>query len=338
MGGGAVEVRMTSRYLWLLLLIAVGIPSLPGCLALRTRSDTVRQTDIAPADVAVGKRPPAEEPAVAKSGDSAYPSVLEDPPAPTVEPPDARQLVDHHQPEPPQAVDTKPPVAELPMKFAPVVMALQCILDDHHKDALKHLEAYDAETQKFYLRFLPTLTILARKSIDQLTATEVAMLNEQLQSMLLTLRPRTELVIERMCYCESFKAFGDYTPLPEGHAFVAPSGNRYGEMVSIYVEVRNVASVQQGDSFETRIVNTIEIRDAAGRRVGDFAFDEDKKPLRVRSRLNDYGNMLTFPVPPLLPGTYQLVLRVADETIPGARRVAEKTLEFRVSPMGARAN
>jgi hypothetical protein len=338
MGGGAVEVRMTSRCHWLLLLIAVGMPCLPGCFALRTRSDTVRQTDIAPADVAVGKHAPAEEPAVAKSGESAYPSVLAEPPAPAVEPPDARQMVDHQQPEQVPPADTKPPLAEPPMKLAPVVMALQCILDDHHKDALKHLEAYDAETQKFYLRFLPTLTILARKSIDQLTNSEVAMLNEQLQSMLLTLRPRTELAIERMCYCESFKAFGDYTPLPEGHAFVAPSGNRLGEMVSIYVEVRNVASVQRGDSFETRIVNTIEIRDATGQRRGEFAFEEDKKPLRVRSRLNDYGNMLTFPVPPLPAGTYQLVLRVADETIPGARRVAEKTLEFHVSPMGARAN
>ena len=56
------------------------MPCLPGCFSLRPRGDGgdgVRQIDIAPADVARGKLPPTEEPAVAKAGDSAYPSVLE---------------------------------------------------------------------------------------------------------------------------------------------------------------------------------------------------------------------------------------------------------------------
>src|SRR5205823_688148 len=140
-----------------------------------------------------------------------------------------------------------------PVKLAPLVMALQCVLDGRHQDAIKHLQCYDAETQEFYLRILPTLTILARTPIDQLTAQEVAVLNDQLQRLQTTLRPRTELVIERMCYCDWVKAYGVYKPLADGHAFMAPTADWPGEMVHLYVEVRNVASVPQGNLFETRL-------------------------------------------------------------------------------------
>lgn len=346
---------MTSRCGWLLLGIAVGMQCLPGCFPLRARSDGsdgVRQSETAPAGVAIGKRPPPEEPAIAKTtGDSTYPPVLDgssqpddikrdQPPSPTVQPPtptvvpEPKDLVAHEAHDPPATADTKP-AAEPPIKLAPFVLALQCVLDDRHQDALKHLEGYDSETQKFYLRYLPMLTIMARKRVDQLSDSEVAVLNDQLQSLLLTLRPRTELVIERMCYCERFKGYGVYQPLPEGHAFVAPSGDRPGEMVSLYVEVRNVASVQRGDCFETRLSSTIEIRDGRGQLVKAIPFTERAEPQRVRSRLNDYCNALVFPVPALPPGTYQLILQIVDETNPGTRRVAQKAMEFRVSPIGS---
>ncbi len=150
---------------------------------------------------------------------------------------------------------------------------------------------------------------------------------------------RAELAIDQMCYCAGVpKSYGFYQPLAEGHAFVAPAGDRPGEIVRLYVELRNFASVQRDGCFETRLCSTIEIRDAKGQQVHptlDFKKNE-ATPLRVLTRLNDYYNCYTFLAPPLPAGTYQLVLHIADETIPGTRRVAQKTLEFRVTPVGAR--
>jgi hypothetical protein len=345
---GTIEVRMTARCGWLLLGIAVGMHCLPGCYLLRQRADPCE----VPADVATRKGEPGTVMGMAKTGDPAYPSALQNasrsdeqvgedvqrvPLQPTVGL-GPKETIGELVVDPPPTTDA-PKLPEPPIKLAPFVQALQAILDDRHQDALKHLQAYDPETQEFYLRILPALTILARKRIDQLSLPEVAVLNAQLESLLVTLRPRTELVIERMCYCEWFKAYGIYQPLPDSHAFVAPSGDRPGEMVSLYVEVRNVASVPHDNYFETRLSSTIEIRDAKGQRVcPPLDFKDGEKPLRLRSRPHDHWNCYTFAVPPLPAGSYQLILHIADETGAGSRRVAHKALEFRVTPVGSRAN
>ena len=224
-------------------------------------------------------------------------------------------------------------------KREPLVDALQCFLEGRHKEALALLQAYDADTQVFYLRVLPTLTLLAHKRVNDLTATEVAVLNDQLQNLLTTLRPRTELTIDRMCYCESVKNFGIYQPLDEGHAFVAAeSSGQPGELVRLYVELRNFASVPSGSAFETRLSSRIEIRDSQGTTVwwADH-FDHERKQMRTLSRLTDFCATYLFVTPNLPPGAYQLVLMIADETMPGVRRVAQKSLEFRITSVGTRS-
>jgi hypothetical protein len=239
---------------------------------------------------------------------------------------------------PPEHVAASQPPAPGLTKREPLVEALQCILEDRHKEALAHLQAFDAETQEFYLRILPALTILARKRLDNFTSQEVAVLNEQLQSLLATLRPRTELIIERMCYCVAVKSFGVYLPLEEGHTFAAGDRPGLGEPVRLYAEVRNFASVPFGNGFETHLRSRLEIRNSEGKIVWENdKFIDEKEPVRTSSRLSDFYNTYWFATPPLPPGTYQLVLLVADETLPGTRRVAERSLEFRVTPSGMRA-
>ena len=109
-----------------------------------------------------------------------------------------------------------------------------------------------------------------------------------------------------------------------------------GELVRLYVEVRNFASVPQGGYFETRLSSRIEIRDGQGKTVWANDFDQEKKPLRTLSRLSDFYYLYCFVTPHLPAGTYQLVLLLADETIAGSRRVAQKSHEFRVTPLSAR--
>jgi hypothetical protein len=219
-----------------------------------------------------------------------------------------------------------------------LVDALHCMLEDRHQEALQHLQRYDQETQEFFLRILPTFAIFAKKKFNEVTSQEAGVLTEQLHSLLTSLRTKTELTIDTMCYCEWIKAYGIYRPLRENHAFLASSPGRPGDLVQLYVELRNFASEPREGSFETRLSSSVEIRDAKGNVRRTLAFDDNKQPLKSLTRLSDYFNNYSFYVPPELePGCYQLTIQIVDETFPDARRVARKSLEFRVTTTAGQA-
>ena len=143
-----------------------------------------------------------------------------------------------------------------------------------------------------------------------------------------------------MCFCEWVKAYGIYRPLPEGHGFVAPTHNRPGELVQLYVQLRNFASELSNGTYTTKLSSTVEIRpqgsDPSAKPTWFFSFDDGKQPLRSRTLLNDYFNNYSFYVPNIPPGTYTLTIQIADETRPGEQRVVRKSLEFRVTSVSAR--
>jgi len=232
---------------------------------------------------------------------------------------------------PPAVIEGFPGIADLPAeKREPVVEALHCILNGKHNEALTHLRNYDQSTQELFLRLLPPVAQLSRKSLDRLAPAEVAVLHEQLQSLVTTLRPRTELTIDCMCFCEWVKGYGVYRPLGKEHVFQASTPHRPGDLVQLYVELRNVASELRGGYFETRLTSTVEIHDARGEKKWPLRFDE-KEPFRTRTLLNDFFNVYSFHVPDLPPGTYNLTVQIADETRPELRRQTRRSLEFRVT-------
>jgi len=239
--------------------------------------------------------------------------------------------------EPPPAPKELPPLASAPpanaVKREPLADALQCILENKHDEALRCLSAYDAETQEVFLGLLPTLSILSKKKLTELSVAAVSVLHEQLYSLIGTLRPRTPLAIAKVCYCEWVKGYGNYKPLPEGYAFAAPAANRPGEMVQLYVELRNFVNTSRHGAFETRFSSSVEICDGRGELVWSYRFEDEKQPIRSRTPLNDWYNNYSFYVPKSLPpGVYRLTIQVTDETVPESRRVARQSLEFRVGP------
>lgn len=231
--------------------------------------------------------------------------------------------------QPPIVVE-KPRPMETMEKREPVVEALHCILNGQHNEALNHLREYDQATQDLFLRLLPPIAQLSQKSLEHLNPPEVAVLHETLQTLLTTLRPRTELTIDKMCYCEWVKGYGVYRPVAEGHVFQSATSYTPGELVQLYVELRNVASERRGEYFETKLTSSVEIHDARGEKKWPLRFDE-KDPFRTRTLLNDFFNVYSFHVPNLPPGTYLLTVQIADETRTELRRTARRSLEFRVS-------
>lgn len=230
--------------------------------------------------------------------------------------------------EPPPAPVPPPPPAEV-VKREPLADAVQCILQNRHDEAVRHLQAYDPQTQDWFLRLLPALSILTRKKIQDLDGAEVAVLHEQLLTLLAALRPRTELSISKACFCEWIKGYGDYKPLPEGYAFTAWSASKPGECVQLYIELRNFASELRNGQYVTKLASAVEIRDPKGELMWSYRFDDSK---HGRTQLHDYYLSYSFHVPKNIPpGTYSLVIQIADETNPDARRMVRKALEFRVA-------
>lgn len=229
----------------------------------------------------------------------------------------------------------KPPGMQLKEAppLEPVTLAFQCILDNRPNEALKHLKKYDAPTQEFFIRLLPPIAVMCKKSLEQMSPGEIAALHEQLQSLDAALRNRAELLIDKMCFCEWVRAYGVYEALPAHHGFTAGSPTRPGDLVQLYVELRNFASEPRDGEFETRLASTVVILDPQGRQVWFKNFDDNKKPYRSKTLLHDYYNNYSFSVPHLPPGNYTLKLQVVDEIRPGARRVAHKTMDFRVSAL-----
>ena len=223
------------------------------------------------------------------------------------------------------------PIATTPRE--PLTLALQAILDNRHAEALDHLKKYDPATQELFIRLLPLMADMCKKSVDKLSTAEVNALREQLMGLENSIRPRTELAIDKMCFCQQITAYGVYKTLPDNHAFIAGTPNRPGELVQLYVELGNFGSEPREGWFETRLASTVEILDGQGKTIWSKPFHDNKKPYRSKTQIHDYYNNYRFYVPHLPAGNYTLKLQVADESRPEVRRVANKTLDFRVTTL-----
>jgi hypothetical protein len=231
-----------------------------------------------------------------------------------------------------------PELVEKKSEFEPIVMALQRMLEGRHQDAIKYLSTYEDDKQELFLRLLPPLATLVKKRMDELTTQEVAVLNKQYQGMIDSLRPRSELLVSRMCFCEEVRGYGWVRPLPENHAFLTGTESRIGELVQLYVELKNVASEPTKDGeYLTKLACSLELKDAAGKKVWSKSFEGNEATLRRSARLNDFYSRYGFYVPAIPAGKYELTLRIADETNPQARRIAEKSLVFQVTPVANQA-
>jgi hypothetical protein len=244
------------------------------------------------------------------------------------------------QPERPRngGVKAPPPLpllTENKREYAPLVQAIQCMLDERHEEALKHLRAYDDATQQFFLRLLPPLTVLVKKRVEDLSPQEVAVLIDQIDALRLAFLHRSELVVSKMCYCKRVKNYGSYEALPDNHAFLTGTQTRIGEQVQLYVELKNFESkpTKEGD-FLTKLACSLELHDAnTGKKVWSKSIDGAETTHRRRSRINDFCCNYSFYVPAIPAGTYQLTLHIADETTPEQRRLAHKSLVFVATPV-----
>jgi hypothetical protein len=213
----------------------------------------------------------------------------------------------------------------------PLVAAMNCFLRNQPEQALVYLKPYAPSSQELYIRLLPVFAELTRKSIEQLDQPEAGALYDQLQGLVLSLRSRAPLAIDKMCFCRRIDRYGAFDPLPEGHTFRAQGDDHPGDPVQIYVGLRNFNVQPCPQGYLTRLSSSVAIRDAQGKQVWYHNFGPCSECRRIPWS-DDFLNC-GFYVPNIPPGTYALTIRVRDLTRPESGASAEpKSLEFRVSP------
>jgi hypothetical protein len=261
--------------------------------------------------------PPAVKPHVAVEMQPAAP-----PPMPVVTAPPAPQPV---EPGPVVQAAALEPVPAPPPKQEdpPVVAALRSLIEKPNEDATNYLLKLDPATQELLLRLLPVVARLGAGNFTAAKPDEIRLVLYQLESALAAVKPRAQLVVDRMVYARDIERFGVYQPLPDDYPF------RPGEVADIYVEVHNFASESHGPFYEVHLAGTLEVAEPGGATRPLRVLPDRRANDRTRSPRHDHYLTYRFCIPEnLRPGHYTLVLHVTDAI---THCTTQRTLPLRVT-------
>ncbi len=203
----------------------------------------------------------------------------------------------------------------------PLLHALRCYIEKRPEDFREALKSLDAAQRDLLQALIPLVVRVSDSGLAKADSREVAVVVDQLQSLLWMLRPRAALVMDKFCFCKQVTKFGKFEALGSKPTF------RPGDMLEIYAEIRNVSSQprrsEQGD-FRAHLRSRLEIRAPAGEVVRAVMCG---KPDETLTPQHDYYQHYRFQLPDTPPGVYTLNLEATD--VPTGRKVRQ-TLEFQV--------
>jgi|GEM_PF-3177069 hypothetical protein len=238
-----------------------------------------------------------------------------------------------HPPDPPPHLEIHP--VSLTRPDAPPVQVLRGLLDHRPEEEInEQLKPYDPATREVLLLLLSSVVQLEESGgLTRISPRHLAAWTERLHTLTASLRSRSQLILERMCFCSYINNFGDFAPLPPEHSFFHP-----GELAHVYVQARNLSSRRQGDKYVTVLKARLEIYDENSRDTPPIIWNSLPREDVSASPRQDYYINFRYSVPLSLPaGLYTLRITVEDWTDapPGAKqvpewRIARCTLDFRV--------
>jgi hypothetical protein len=293
-------------------------------------SETSVPTDQRMSDYLISQPPPVkpELPVAALPVKAVELRIKEDaPPTRPAEAPEAR----------PEIQPTTPP----PRPDAPSVCALRALLDHRPEEEVReHLKRCDPLTRETLCGLLDSIAQLEQSGgINHLSPESLAVWMARLNSLSIPLRPRAQLMLDRVCFCNCIESFGKYQTRP-----LNPPTFQPGEEARVYVQVRNFASRVEGEFHKTLLKARLEIYDENNRGSPFYRANINSQPDCSRSPRQDFFVYIRFHVPHSCPpGSYTMWVTVEDWTDapPGAKGVAKsrmdrKSLDFRVGGPGAR--
>lgn len=257
------------------------------------------------------------------------PSVDIEPPAVTIVPQD--RVVKREVPvetaisAPPAPAPTDPVRLPVPVQD-PLTSAVQFYRDGRPDEAINILSVYEAKDQDVLLCLLPLLAQFSRGRSwsERITAEELAVVVQQLRSVLRDLQRRAPLQIDRAVFCEGRGLEGYGQPLVLPSAVFRP-----GDRVTVYVQVQNLTDRQiRNDQYAVHLSGMLEIHGADGKPVWEPKVVQGT-PSISQSPRSDHFTLFNFSVPRnLVAGAYTLNVTVTDQD---THRQARKSLPFRVA-------
>jgi hypothetical protein len=241
------------------------------------------------------------------------------PPAPPTDPPAPRPDI----PPPPARPD------------APSVKALRALLERHPEEEVREpLKQHDPATRELMRGLLGSVAYLEQSGgIARISPEQLATLLDRVHALTVPLRPRAQLILDRMCFCKSIESFGKYRMCS-----LNPPTFQPGEEARVYLQVRNFASKPAGSCYKTVLKGQLEIYDETHRDRPSFQVNIAPQEDPSQTPRQDFFVHIRFHVPlNCPPGSYTLWVTVEDWTDapPGAKAVApsrkdRKSLDFRV--------
>lgn len=128
------------------------------------------------------------------------------------------------------------------------------------------------------------------------------------------------LQFRQALFAESVAGFGNYQPR-------ADASFKTGDTLLLYLEPIGYGFLAEADGFKVLLAVDVEIRTPGGLVLGKAA-DFAKLEWSARSRTREIHATVSFPLPSLKPGDYQLVLKLRDQ---GSPKTAELTLPFAIA-------
>jgi len=238
-----------------------------------------------------------------------------------------------HPADPPQArMEVHP--APLTRPDAPSVQILRQLLEHRPEEEInEQLKPYDPATREVMLLLLTNIAQLEQGGgIARISPRDLAAWTARLNTLTASLCGRSQLILDRMCFCSYIKNFGNFALLPQEHTFFQP-----GESAHVYVQARNLSSRPQGDKFVTILKGRVEIYDENNRDSPPIAWTDRRVDVSASPRQDFFINF-HVQVPPSCPaGLYTMRITVEDwtdappdaEQVP-ERRIGRRTLDFRV--------
>jgi hypothetical protein len=227
-----------------------------------------------------------------------------------------------------------------PAKDPPILAALRLALEKHPDEARLVLEKSATPDRDLILALLRLTAGVDKGALPELPSEEVEKTLEHLEALTEHLRKRAPLSLGKVCFCRKIENFGQYDPVKSEHSFQAGCDGLPGERVQVYAEVRNFGSHPRDGYYETVLTSALEIRDAQGQPMVTMSLGTCTD--RSHTPRQDYFLNFQFHVPRRLPpGLYTLWVTVKDVTPAGAgqpicKRVAKRSLDFKVCPPGTR--
>jgi hypothetical protein len=222
---------------------------------------------------------------------------------------------------------TETPNPEPKSDDSPLLAALKCYLNKSPAQAARYLEGLDPAGRDLLTALLPLAVRLGEESLSSAEPQDLATLVADLQMLIGPLRERAALEVPKLCFCRPKAApaqYGMYELLDENHRF------RPGEVVGLYVELRNFTCAPHGDDFRTHVQMAIEVHNDRDEVV--WRCDPPSRADPSLSPRQDYCHVGRFALPANLPaGAYTLWLKVTD--VPTGR-AARRSLDFRVTTVG----